>query len=461
MSVSSEGLSDADIDAVESFLFDWATQFDVPGVAASVVTPETEEVATAVGARRLIENNPATPDTLYAVGSVSKSFTATAVMQLVDAGEISLDDSPAAYTPADFDGVEDITLHDLLCHGSGLPSLAVSEGLIAQQTGYTNAPVPIGDHQDFYRYLNGAGDERLDGDWFLYSNSGYMLLADVVRTVTNRRFADVIQTEVLEPLGMVRSTMDGADFADTTDTMTPYRRAEDGDGWEETPVPIRELSRGPGGLFTSVRELGSYLQMYLNDGVADTGARVLSSAAIDQMTGGHTDTPVGPYGYGWRTVDLNGWSLVGHGGSVGVATAYAGWSSELGLGVAVACNASSGHGLRVLGEGLVLTAIGEDPYATHPFFETHRRRRLLSGRYETYRGARTARVERGDGLLRFQLEEPLPLEPTALVYEGETEDGYRYWAPTDDGRMPVEFIVDGSTVELIYDRWRLHQSSTD
>lgn len=445
-------------DAVDDFLFDWADEFDVPGVALAVVTPDAEAHTAAVGSRELSTNASATPDTLYAVGSVTKSFTATAVMQQAAAGALDLADSPAAYTDAAFDGVEAISLHDLLCHGSGLPSLAVSEGLIAQQTDAADPPVPIGDREDFYRYLNGAGDEVVDGDRFLYANSGYMLLADAVAEVADRPFDEVVTEDILEPLGMSRSTLHESAFETDDDTMTPYRWDDNEGRWRETPVPVRELSRGPGGLFTSVRELGAYLRMYLNDGRAADGTQVLEPSSIERMRGAHTETPAGPYGYGWRTVSVDGHEVVGHGGSVGVATAYAGWSTDLDLGVAVACNAAPGHGLRVLGEGVLHALLGNDPFVDQPALRRHRRQEALVGRYESYRGARTASVERAGGTLQLTLEEPLPLSPSVLVFDEATDAGYRYWTPTDDGRMPVEFRCEGENVELLYDRWRVDRT---
>ncbi len=446
--------------AVESFLYEWVTEFDVPGAAVAIVTPDDETMAAAVGARHLRSNAPVTPDTLSAVGSVTKSFTATAIMQQVEAGFIELTDSPAGYTDAAFDGVEDVTIHELLSHSSGMPSLAVSEGLIAQQTDQADPPNPIGDRDDFYRYLNAAGDELLDADRFLYCNSGYMLLADIVREVTGRPFHEVVTADILDPLGMERSTMNAGAFEADPDSMTPYRRADGGGRWQAATMPIRELSRGPGGLFTSVRELGSYLRMYLNDGVADDGTQILLSDSIEQMIGAHIETPAGPYGYGWRTVELDGNSLVGHGGSVGVSTAYAGWSTELGLGIAVVCNAAPGHGLAVLGEGVLLTALGEDPNVAHQFFSRYHRQQSLIGRYESYRGSRTAIVDESGGLLRLTLDEPLPLAPRSLIFEGETDGGYQYWTVGDRGRIPVDFLVVGDEVELRFDRWRMDRVGT-
>lgn len=450
-------LSTERLNEVESFLFEWADEFDVPGVTTTMVTPEGEAMARGIGSRNLLENDPVTPDTLFGVGSVSKSFTASAVMQLVESGQLDLDESPAAYTEAAFDGVEDITLHEVLSHTSGLPSLGVSESLIAQQTDHADPRVPIGDWADFYQYLNGAGDEVIDEDRFLYSNSGYMLLAEVVSAVHDKPFHEILQAEVLDPLGMDRSTMRKSVFETDDDTMTPYRRDDETDTWTPTPMPVRDLSRGAGGLFTSARELGAYLRMYLNDGTAADGTQVLTPASIDQMTAAHAETSAGPYGYAWRTVDINDHTLIGHGGSIGVATAYVGWSRDLELGVALTCNAAPGHGLRMLGMALALIAAGGNPYEVHPFFRQKRRRQELVGTYESYRGARTARVKEHAGFLQLSLEEPLPLSPSSLVFDGETEDGYRYWTPTDDGRQELEFWVDGADITLQFDRWLLYQ----
>lgn len=457
MTDDSTGLVDGYTDAVDDFLFDWLDDHDLPSVAAAIVTEDDHAYANAFGSRDLQANDAATADTLYGIGSVTKSFTAATVMQCVEDGILELTASPAAYTSASFDGIDDISLHELLCHSSGLPSLAVSEALIARQADLGEAAVPLGDMDDFYQYLEGVGEVVADGDRFMYCNTGYMLLAEAVAAARNKPFENVVSESILDPLDMERSTMDASKFQSDANTMTPYTSDED-DGWEPTPLPVRELSHGPGGLFSSVRELGRYLQLYLNDGTTPDGDSLLSPESIDQLTGEHADTPAGPYGYGWRRRELAGHTLIGHSGSIGVSTAYAGWSPDLGLGVAVLCNAAPGHRLAHVGEGILTAALGLDPQETLPFFARQRRHDLLEGTYESYRGVRQAEVESIGNDLSVRLTEPLAGEPVVLTFEERTDDGFQYATSTDEDRsMPVEFIVNDDAVDLFYERWRLRQ----
>lgn len=446
--------------AIEEFLYDYVDEHDLPSVAATVVSADGERHSVAFGSRRLDTNDPATPDTLYGIGSVTKSFTALAVMQQVESGRLDLEASPAKYTDLAFDGAESVTLHDLLCHGSGLPSLAVSEALIARQADIGEASVPLGDRDDFYHFINGAGSERTEAGRFMYCNSGYMVLADAVSAVADRPFHEVVQRDILDPLGMERSTMEEDRFQTDANTMTPYRRGDDDAGWDATPVPVRDLSRGPGGLFASTRELGRYLMMYLNDGVAVDGTRVLDQSSIEAMIGGYTQTPAGPYGYGWRTRDVFSEQWNGHSGSIGVSTAYAGWSPGLDIGVAVAANAAPGHRLAYVGEAIAAITTGIDPDEHLSFFAREERHQQLSGEYTSYRDVRTARVEPAGGTLQLTLIEPMEGASVTLIYDKPLPDGHRYWTPTDeDGRLTVDFIIDDDGVSLFFERWHLHQRS--
>ncbi len=459
MALADVPLTDGWREAVDDFIYDWADEHDLPSLAVSVTTREGEAHAEAFGSRNLAKNDTATPDTLYGVGSVTKSFTACAVMQQVEDGSLALEDSPADHTDVEFDGVEEITIHDLLCHASGLPSLAVSEALIARQAEISEAAVPLGDREDFYHFLSGVGDELDEQRRYMYCNSAYMLLADTISAITDRPFAQVVEERILEPLHMTRSTMDATQYEHDDNTMTPYRREDKDDGWVETPTPIRELSQGPGGLFTSVRELGRYLQMYLDDGGGSDGSQVLEPSSIEAMVGGYTHTPLGQYGYGWRTRDLYDVTVHGHGGSIGVATAYAGWAPDAGVGIALACNAAPDHGLSNVGEGVLAIILGHDPADVHGFFAKHQREQYLSGTYHSYRGVMKATVEPIGQVLQLTFTEPLEGSPLTLIYDSETDDGYRYLTPNaEDGSTEVTFEANGSGgYDLFYDRWRLHQ----
>ncbi|MEF8773627.1 MAG: serine hydrolase [Halobacteriales archaeon] len=441
------GDTDLPTDRLDSFLRDWLAEEGLPGLSVAVVDPAELVYATGYGSRDLASNAPATGETLYGVGSVTKAFTALAVLQLHERGALDVADPIAEYVP--FELGEDVTLHELLTHSSGLPSLAVSEALIARRAGLGEAGVPLGDDGDFYAHVNGAGDERVadPGEEFFYFNSGYTMLADAVEAADGRPFSRYVEQAVLAPLGMDRSTFDPERFAETDDAMTPYDAEE---GLEPVDLPVRELSDGPGGLLASVADLGQFLRLQMGDGSVD-GERLIDPESLDRMHAGHVDTPAGPYGYGWRRRDLLDRTLVGHAGSIGVSTAYVGFLPDEDLGVALACNAAPDHSLYHPAAGALAVLLGDGPEAV-PFFERRERLDSLTGTYESYRGIRQATVERDGEVLRLAFEDAFP-QSLVVVPDG---DGFYTLAP-DGTRRPVAFDESGDDVDLRYERWRLHR----
>ncbi|MFB6235866.1 MAG: serine hydrolase [Halopenitus sp.] len=485
----------------------------IPGLSVALVTSDGEAYADGFGARDLTGNRPASPDTLYGVGSVTKSVTATAVLQLADAGMCQLSDRASDHLDVDLgdDPENPITLHHLLSHTSGLPSLGVSEALIARRVRRGEAGVPLSSHEDFYAHVEGAAaTERAaePGERFAYCNTGYCLLGDVVEELTGKPFPAYVEDHVFAPLGMERATFDDTEFSMDDDHMTQYL-IEDGD-LVAASLPTREVSHAAGGILTCVRELGHYLQCHLKggritgsaagtDGKGDTssdtsgdgngtsdgdatgaghdddgddrGTRLLPESRMDALYGEYAETPAGPYGYGWRTRSVCGRDLIGHAGSIAVSSAYVGFSQEADVGIALAANSSPDYSLAALGEGVFATIMGEEPAEAVPFF--HRRDRFdqLTGKYESYRGIMRAAVVEDGGTLRVELASPMSdssfplhpedLEPAAVSGRSEptTGDVLRFSVPpkTDD-RRPVEFrFTDEGDVRLLVDRWNLRK----
>src|SRR6056297_66176 len=115
-------LSEERVADVESFVVDWMTEHDVPGASVAIVDGDETVYAKGFGARNLAAGAPATSETLYTLGSCSKTVTALAIMQLVERGRIELDDAISDYLPVldDVPG-EPVTVEQLLSHTSGLP----------------------------------------------------------------------------------------------------------------------------------------------------------------------------------------------------------------------------------------------------------------------------------------------------------------------------------------------------
>ncbi|ESP88015.1 serine hydrolase [Candidatus Halobonum tyrrellensis] len=427
----------------------------LPGVSVAVVDGDAPVYAEGFGARDLAGNRPATPDTLYGVGSVTKSMTALAVTQIGEAGMLSVDDPVTEYLDIDLGDAYDepIRLRHLLTHSSGLPSLGTSEALIGRRLRRETDTVALSSAADVRAHVEGAADQRVapPGERFAYCNAGYVLLGEVVEACTGKPFAAYLDEHVFDPLGMDRATLDDSRFAMDDDHMTPYLH-EDGD-LVAASFPARELTHPTGGVIASVRHLADYLRLQLNGGRFE-GTEIVSADALRDCHEGRIETPSGPYGYGWRTRETCGRDLVGHSGSVAVSSAYVGFCPAEGVGVAVAANSSPDYPLAHLGQGVFAAAVGEDP-SDVPFFERRRRFDRLTGEYASYRGIRRAVVARDGGTLRLETGGSLggdgrPLEPT--------DDPYGFVAVDEAGaREPVEFRVDDGDVTLLYDRWRFER----
>ena len=442
------------IDRIDSLVRDRLREDELPGLSLAVTDGDGLRYAQGYGSRDLASNAPATSETVYGIGSVSKSFAATAVADLVDAGELSFEDPVTDHLEVDVPA--DVRLHHLLSHTSGYPSLAVSEALIARQLEVGEANVPLGTAGDFRAHVEGAREEIAGepGERWMYCNAGYTLVGEVIEAVTDRSYVDYVTDEILEPLGMDRATYDGDAFESFDDRMTPYFRNDDGD-LEPTTVPVRERSAAAGGLLAPVTDLASYLRLHLNEGTL-SGEQLVSREPLEACYGHYAETPSGPYGYGWRTREVCGHELIGHGGSIAVSTAYAGFCPEDDLGVALLSNASPGYGLAELGQGVFAALVGEDPREL-PFFTRKRRLEELAGEYETYRGIKEAEVQVEGRTLRLRVGGPIEDGAWTPLVPEDLEAGEFHALTTAGDRQPVRFERDGDDLSLYIDRWRLHQ----
>ncbi|GAB6880632.1 serine hydrolase [Halorubrum gandharaense] len=494
---------------LERFLLDWLADETVPGASVAIVADDELVYADGFGSRNLAGNAPATAETLYGMASVTKSFTGLAVGILDERGELSVDDPLTDHLPdvgiealdADGEPVGDddpITLHHLLTHSSGLPSLGSSTVLLYRLTGVEEFGVPLGDREDFRRHVAGAADEVSDrpGERFMYCNEGYNLLGEVVERVSGRSFETFVTEEVLDPLGMERSTFDpsvvngavphtsgagrrtgtdagagtsassqpdstgqvvGVQDPDLPDAMTPYA-LRDGEP-EATPYPYRPVSLPAGGLIAPVTDLTRYLRMNANGGELD-GTRIATPDTLARAHEGHVPDGDRHYGYGWsrREVEFLDRTLVGHGGSLGVSSSYVGFTTDGDYAVAIGANTTPGVTPPTVAQGVLAILEGEDPADVVPHYARKARFDELVGEYAGYRGIVEATVERGGGALTLTVEGALGNTELSLRPTEPAFPGYEFESPSSRGTpATVTFRPDGDHVDLFYERNRFHQ----
>jgi CubicO group peptidase (beta-lactamase class C family) len=458
------------VEKLEDFVAEAMLRDHVPGLSLAVVKDEKVIYARGFGARRLKDNAPATPDTLYGVGSCTKSFTALAIMQLVQQGKLNLKDSVKKHLPEFKVGKDEnpITIHNLLTHSSGIPDLSGADVEILRHLGVDEKWVPFSSFEDLILHVNGAKDEVAaePGSRFFYLNEGYELLGMIVERVSQMRYEYYVRDKILKPLKMNRSTFLKEEFEKDQDVMTPYF-AEKKDGiLLATPTvhPISRLSYADGGLMSSVMELTNYLIANMNHGVLGE-VKLLDSVLMQEMYKPHMQANWSSlfgkpwYGYGWHMEDdFFGHMLIGHGGSTGVSSANLSFLPDLNMGIVYACNVGGGEVVPLVPSVVLALLMGKDPFKEIPVFEIEKKMTMLVGEYAGYKGIVKISVVRRGGLLFIESKEKLAEQSLALIPESNKLESLKFYVPMTGARMAAEFIVEASgKVDLYIERNRFHK----
>ncbi|MFO8037078.1 MAG: serine hydrolase [Anaerolineales bacterium] len=382
-------------------------------------------------------------ETIFMIGSCSKTITALAVMLLADRGKIDLDNPISHYLPINLAPFgKDVKVRHLLNHTSGLPNLGMSEVLIRKNLcgvvpDQYHGKDPFYPPSNFFGYVTEAENEIVDipGERFTYSNSGYSLLAEIVAARSGSSFEDFVQAEIFSPLGMTRSGYRPAWFKKQQNTAFGHDK-------NEGPVPFyfEPIIAGCGGVLSCVEDMGRYLCMMLGKG-SFAGQAILSSASVAEM-----ETPGPPhsmgrsaigegfgpewYGLGWMVYnDFLGSEAFAHGGSTGITSAGLFYSRDVGIGIAGACNHGRGEGIFGLFSFMLAAQImGASPFKVFPFFAREEALGKLVGLYTGYAGIVQVNISYKDGLLWYEAADENLNSPT--------------------GRIPLIPAGDGSATEF-------------
>ena len=450
---------------LERFIFDRMAATRLPGLSIALVEGDEVRYARGFGLRDLENGLPATPDTLYSIGSVTKSFTALAILQLAERGLLDPQDPVERYLPFDIrPHGEVVRLEHLLTHTAGIPAIAYSEALIANGNGTGGRWLPISGPEDILTFMDGAEEwaESRPGERWAYSNEGFALLGLIIEKVSGQRYDDYLRQNILEPLGMERSFMARSEVEAASDVAVPYVLPPDAE-----PRPGRYLYRSirsEGGLISSVADLARYLAVYL-----EGGAGVVTRESVEEMMRPRVDGPfVGSgllgqgasgasagWGYGLVSERLLGRRMVGHGGSVLVSTAYLAFLPEERLGVAVLAN-GSGHPLGQFARAALATMLGEGPEALEAV-QVSRKLEGVVGHYSGYRDAIAARVDRHADFLKLAFAGTFPQE-VILVPNDLSGETLHFYTLGEGQRLPVAFRTARQGVELLYERHKLRRT---
>jgi CubicO group peptidase (beta-lactamase class C family) len=444
----------------------------MPGFSIGVIHEGETIYAEGFGLRDTQQNLPATPDTLYGIGSITKSFVAIAIMQLVEAGKIGLDDPVSEHIPFELGMADDpITIHHLLTHSLGVPSLATSTVAISRGLGLDTG-VPFGSAADFYRLVNGAEDEVVakPGERFFYHNAAWRMLGAIIQEKSGMPFHEYLKKNVIDPLGMERTTLSLTAFESDPDHILPHLRVGDGVEPSRFPYPDPDLNpefsfiTAAGGIVSSVNEMTLYLKARIAKGETNRG-RLASEQSFERMREIHISRPDGYYGdsgYGYGltiTPDFFGHEMIGHGGSIAVSTAYMAFIPELGAGVVMMGN-SSGMSYQAIAESVFAILMGKAPEETLPALIIRQRMQRLKGKYEVYRGLEKLEIASRGGLLCIEQTSRRTGKTTAtpLVPVDPTLASTDFHIYRNGLKRPVDFdLRDDGGIDLFLGRYCFHK----
>ena len=321
------------------------TQHRVPGAVVGVLDRDELHVV-ASGVTNVDTGVPVTEDTIFQIGSNTKLYTATLVMQLVDAGLVDLDGLVASYVPElrlpEADLLEQITVRHLLTHTSGL-------------TGDHFGPDAGWGDDTIARFVSSLADvEQLHpvGAYWSYCNAGYCLLGRLIENVTGEAFPDALHSRLLAPLGVRTPVIRPNDVVLRSAAVGHLVGEEDqlrvASTYQELPS---NMAAGSVPAATAADVL-TFLRMHLDEGRAADGRQVLEGASVKLMQQQHVALPVGTgiasaWGLGWQLGELAGERFIGHGGTTIGGVAAIEVLPDRELAVVVLTNAPGGRTLAV------------------------------------------------------------------------------------------------------------------
>jgi len=352
--------SEMDFAAIDAYVTEQMNNLGIPGMALAIVQGDQIVHLQGFGVADS-SGRKVTPQTPFYIASVTKSFTALAVMQLVEAGKIDLDAPVQTYLPwfelADKEASAKITVRNLL----------------NQTTGITRAD---GEHEwtrqgldEIVRGLKTVQLTQPVGTTFQYSNLNYIFAGLIVEQVSGQSYADYVTEHIFEPLDMHHSYASRAPAL--TDGLSEGHRYMFGFAFVERDESPHGVASG--GLIVSVEDMSHYAIAHLNDG-RYTDTSILSPQGVAELHTAPILVNEGEYHYamGWDVSTLNGIPSIEHIGALGNFSSAAVLLPDKGWGVVLLANINGFEQLMQLGEvakGVVDVLNGNPPVSvTAPWY---------------------------------------------------------------------------------------------
>lgn len=315
-------------------------RWEAPGLALAVVKDGEVILERGWGSRLAGTDDPVDENTVFAIASTTKAFTAATLGMLVDQGSLSWDDPVAEHLPGfqlrDPWATREITVRDLLSHRSGLPR--------GDHLWYLS-PFEREEVLDRVRHLEPATSFRSS---YGYQNIMFISAGEIVEARSGVSWDAFLRSRILDPLGMSRTSTSTSELSGSDNVASPHVRLDGA----VVPVPWPDFDNlgGAGSINSSVHDMASWIRLQLAGGTLDERT-FWSDSVAREMWEPNTVVPLGPetrrtqpethlqsYGMGWILQDYRGRLVVRHGGSLDGMRAHVALVPEEGLGIVALTN---------------------------------------------------------------------------------------------------------------------------
>ena len=402
---------------------------------------------------------PIDEDTIFGLASVTKSFVALSIMQLVEAGKVDLDDPVSKYIPEFTNrNQKPIKVWHFLCHTAGfypmhrtiINEIAQKAGLDENETGdfafcekiALEGTKAVAELLDAQTKENGGliGDP---GNYMSYCNDGFGLLSEIVRRVGGENsFAEYVKKHILEPLHMERSSGEYVRPAADANAAILYKMQKgvmtSGRDYHDNAFSLG----GAGSLKSTLADMKKYICMYLNYGKGIDGTRILSQEGVRTMCRPRIDyRPDSHYCFGLAQKKLDDLTVMEHGGSLPGVSSNLSWSYDAGVGVMVLCN-TSGVPVSTIADAAMRMYHGRNPIEDRFVYQETEwdaeKRKAMCGTFRSdednnitiFEKDGNLAVKEGETLLRF-----VPVQEFLGIVRNPDKDGYVRFFENENGEI--------------------------
>jgi len=439
------------IDSLDTEFGQMARYFETPGMAVAIVKDGDVLLSKGYGSLGVNNDRLVDANTLFAIGSISKSFTPVALAMLVDDGIIDWDDKVITYVPYfelyDPYVTTSFTIRDLLTHRSGLKS--VSGGTLWYHSDRSREEIIKG-----LKYLKPESEFRTTP---AYQNTMFIVASKVVEAVIDGTWEDFIRQRIFEPLQMEHTTILEAERKANNNVATAHIKDQDS---RILPIEQEKLDNmAPAGSFySSANDMAKYMNFMLNSGIVN-GDTLISQRTFNELLTPQIHYSLFPkpyhneftsYGLGWWLTPKNEHTIIEHSGGVDGMSARLMMEKNSKTGVIVLTNSSYSSASLAVAFSTIGTLLKDDDYLGVPQLAKESYSRSDSIRF-------VRKIERQQG--RIQNTTPsLPLED----YIGRFTDAMdgEITITRDHGRLRIQFsrtpLFSGTLTHWHYDTFDIN-----